>query len=532
MKHYIIYTWISILSLINFGCSDFLEEFSKDQVYAASCDDLDEVLIGNGYMKSADPWRYSISMTSSVYYPELFILDDDVDELVAIKESSLNYNSCIVKLRNFYTWQQNPFVNANAAMTEIKDDTFETLYQHIAYVNTIVSYVDQFPDDPIEDRKRIRGEGQFLRGAYYLMLNNLYGEAYDTQNPNAVGVPLNTTEYIEDKYFSRSSVKETYDVIVKDLKSACENLRGVVQKNFYRTNQLATRILLSRVYLYMEDYKNVITQCDSALLLGCPLKDLNTFNWTSNPKTREYILDNTNPEIVFTMGSTITATLFNEARTEDYFNSAYCTSDELMQLFQQNDIEDLRWKYYFNEHARARGKYVQRKTKDIYLSGNIPPSVFEAFVLRTVEIYLNKAEAQAMTGDLAGAIASLQPILDTRYTSEKHPDLHTMNEEQLVNFIRDERRRELCFEGHRWPDLRRYAVNTKYPLKKEINHVIYSPNNVTGGTYAGYFTLKPYGEDGGWVLPYPSSEIIYNNGSLVNPDRPERENSDPNFRTK
>lgn len=137
-----------------------------------------------------------------------------------------------------------------------------------------------------------------------------------------------------------------------------------------------------------------------------------------------------------------------------------------------------------------------------------------------------------MTGDLKGAITTLQSILDTRYTPEKLPEINSMNEEELVNFIRDERRRELCFEGHRWPDLRRYAVNTKYPLKKEINHIIYTPNNVTGGTYAGYFTLKPYGEDGGWILPYPQSEIIYNEDNLINPNRPVRENSDPNFRTE
>ena len=36
--------------------------------------------------------------------------------------------------------------------------------------------------------------------------------------------------------------------------------------------------------------------------------------------------------------------------------------------------------------------------------------------------------------------------------------------------IRLERRRELCFEGHRWFDLRRYAVCEKYPYSKQIRH--------------------------------------------------------------
>ena len=38
--------------------------------------------------------------------------------------------------------------------------------------------------------------------------------------------------------------------------------------------------------------------------------------------------------------------------------------------------------------------------------------------------------------------------------------------EQLVSFIRDERRRELCFENHRWFDLRRYGM-------EEIKHTWY-----------------------------------------------------------
>lgn len=73
---------------------------------------------------------------------------------------------------------------------------------------------------------------------------------------------------------------------------------------------------------------------------------------------------------------------------------------------------------------------------------------------------------------------------------------------------------------------------SKYPLKKEIRHIIYTPESKQGGAYAGYFVLKPYGEDGGWTLPYPKEEIIFNNGALVNTERPERENADPSFRTE
>ena len=87
---------------------------------------------------------------------------------------------------------------------------------------------------------------------------------------------------------------------------------------------------------------------------------------------------------------------------------------------------------------------------------------------------------------------------------------------KLISFIRDERRRELCFEAHRWFDLRRYAVSSKYPERKSIKHTTYDKNGVLEGSYI----LDVYGKDPAWVLPIPGYEIVYNQGKLI--DNPER----------
>lgn len=72
--------------------------------------------------------------------------------------------------------------------------------------------------------------------------------------------------------------------------------------------------------------------------------------------------------------------------------------------------------------------------------------------------------------------------------------------EDLVNLIRDERRRELCFEGHRWFDLRRYAVNPKYPLTDyKIIHGVYAEKPESGqAAQIGYVYSKciPREKDG------------------------------------
>ena len=82
-----------------------------------------------------------------------------------------------------------------------------------------------------------------------------------------MSVPLKLTEYIEDKYYSRNTVKEVFESIENDLKQAVLLLKGVEQTTVYQANEAAARLLLSRVYLYMERWENAVAQCDSIMLL-------------------------------------------------------------------------------------------------------------------------------------------------------------------------------------------------------------------------------------------------------------------------
>ena len=42
---------IGILLLITTSCSDFLEEYSQDTAYVRGYEDLDQLLLGDGYME-------------------------------------------------------------------------------------------------------------------------------------------------------------------------------------------------------------------------------------------------------------------------------------------------------------------------------------------------------------------------------------------------------------------------------------------------------------------------------------------------
>ena len=67
------------------------------------------------------------------------------------------------------------------------------------------------------------------------------------------------------------------------------------------------------------------------------------------------------------------------------------------------------------------------------------------------EAYLNMAEACAMLDD-AEACDWLNQLRRNRIG--QYVDMQYSGEE-LINEIREERRKELCLEGHRWFDLRR-----------------------------------------------------------------------------
>ncbi len=529
MKHRILYATAAVICLACAGCSDYLKEYSRDLSYASNWKDLDEVLIGNGYLTPHTTVNYDRTL-----YPYLFVMDDDAEEMIMAATSDNISSSSVAFARAAATWQRDPFMRNFSETREIENTTPGLLYEHIAYVNTIINYIDEFPNDPIEELTRIRGEGQFLRAAYYLMANNLFGWAYDRANNGSdPGIPLKTVEWVVEDKFGRAPVSAVYDLIVNDLEEACYNLRGVKQKNFYRTNELAAHILLSRVYLYMEEYDKAISHIDQAMTIGCPLAELNRYNTSNDLLVRSYLYNESNPEIVFTMGEAVVSHFFTKnvptgSSTKVY--SSYMASGDLLDEYRVDEsVNDLRLDCYFWRHPLIAGRRAPAKNwcKESY--NDKWPEVFEGFLIRTAEAYLNKAEALAMKGETALAAAVLRPLLETRYATGMLPRIDAMGRDEMIDFVRAERRRELCFEGHRWPDLRRYAVNTIRPMKKSIRHTVYDRGGMMqGGTYAGYFELKPYGEDEGWIMPFPRDEIAFNNGLLVNPERPDRFNSDPN----
>lgn len=516
-----------ILFLIVLGfvsCGNFLKERSQNLAYVETTEDLEEILMGNCYVQGGASFSPNeefggyglLKVRTRLYFPIIHVMDDDSEECVNGNRGAGTKTYSVEFLATAHHWQKNPFLDAD--MIEMRDEEWENCYKRIGAINSVLT---QLEERRSVDKNRalidkLEGEARFLRAHNYFWLVNIYGKPYSKNSASTdYGVPIKTTEYIEDIFFSRASVKDVYALILSDLKRSAECLKGVKHKYTLRANEFAAYTLLSRVCLYMEDYENAIKYADEALKGKYELLDLNVHPVTKSFTSQE------SPETIFTQGLNGMGALQG---VESRWSSPpdmlgdYGASSELHGIYDKDN--DLRIEHFFQ--TRSNTKTI----RCIKWKNELDKVASDRFLIRIAEAYLNKAEAQAAIGD-AGAVSTIQILREKRFKTGNLPTI-SLTGADLVNFIREERRRELCFEAHRWFDLRRYAVNSKYPFTKSIEHKAYgfTPNddNKSGTFYVrGKSVLKPYNEDASaYVLPIPRHVIEFNKGSIVNEVRPDR----------
>ncbi|MFR7808643.1 MAG: RagB/SusD family nutrient uptake outer membrane protein [Butyricimonas faecihominis] len=157
--------------------------------------------------------------------------------------------------------------------------------------------------------------------------------------------------------------------------------------------------------------------------------------------------------------------------------------------------------YYYNYTLAYEGRKIE---------------VSDNFLFRNAEAYLNGAEAAAYLGDEATALDLLEQLRVKRFKNESYATLQKSGEE-LVTEIQEERRRELCLEGHRWFDLRRYMVCEKYPYSKEIEKVYYVYKDDSSDEKIEKRVYKLEKNDPAYVLPIPHEVLEFHTGMQNNP---------------
>lgn len=495
------------------GSCDFLEEYSQDSVHVRGYEDLEELLIGEGYMHVNA--SYSLENRTS-YYPYLHYMSDETEEC-----GKSDFGSSAFGRRDaifgYYTWQDRCGVDETGSSYIDESQDWTKLYYHINVVNSVIDLIDDYTsgtENEIQEAIRVKGEAYFLRGAYYFILVNLYGKPYVASTAASdPGVPLKLTGEIQDVIFQRESVESVYKQIESDLKMAEVCLgKAKLPGTIYQADSTAVHLLMSRFYLYKQDWNQALKYARKVMSVKSVLLDLNGFSGG--------FLSKNSVETIFSMGGhAITHNTVNQYKSFQVSRDLYDAYDEYdlrksVFFWTYNDFvgyakiaesssyenDDPAADYYFNYLLAYEGRKVE---------------VSDNFLFRNAEAFLNGAEAAAYLGDETTALELLEQLRMKRFENENYTPLQKTGEE-LVNEIREERRRELCLEGHRWFDLRRYMVCEKYPYAKEIEQVyyVYKDNTSDEKIEKRVYTLEK--NDPAYVLPIPHEVLEYHTGMQDN----------------
>lgn len=446
------------------GCDDFLSEYSQDKIVAKKVQDLDELLLGDGYLQSS-----AIASGPSITNPAGFfnIIDDDSNtgrDIDTLSERSTFVGKAwvqsLIGMYGYFGWQQD--VGTNYDGTVVSDDaaTWDKLYKHINVVNVMLNEIKDLPhatDKDLADFYRVQGEAHFIRAQMYFTLVNLYANMYEESNcETKLGVPLKLTPNVELK-FKHASIKAIYDQIIDDLTKAEDFLTKSPHNSahyLHRASVEAVDVLFSRVYLYMQKWDLAAEKAQKVMKSqNFYLASLSSLGPNATYLTSE------NSDVIFSQGSNnLSSTYVFTGRPGDY-----CVSKDLYDLYDDKDRRKSCFFGTYNNDSLSMVHCDSIMLKGKYERGNsLRAHVSDCFTLRVSEAYLNRMEALAVMGGEHEAEAN---DLLNKFRAERIDGYVAQNYagEELVNQIRTERRKELCFEGHRWFDLRRYAVCEKYP---------------------------------------------------------------------
>ena len=506
------------------SCGDFLKETSQDAEYVRSWSDLDELLIGDCYMPINGTHEFNMASSSCNYGSFLHLVSDELDEVNVPVGSYMVYDAHEASY-GYYTWQQRSGQNESYSGYSKENKEWTEVYKLINVANNVLNSANNVPQNLDSEKQgvlKVMGEAHFLRAFYYFWLVNVYGKPYDPATAATdPGVPLKLNSEVYDVKYDRSSVQAIYNQVLSDLHDA-ENeltLYQTPKKSIYRADSTAVNMLLSRVYLYMQNWEKATEYAKKVIADHPRLEQLNSST------ADNVFMSSDNAENIFSMGGDDTPLIVSIG------TKGYSVSKDLYNTYSDNDYRKSQWywKYsgYIGTIKRAKvdvfnTKYIKTNPEYYYnyynygMSGSQSP-VSSLFWLRSAEAYLNLAEAEAYQGHESTSKEALLTLMKARYDSkDPNLDISSLTGSNLIAKIRKERRLELALEGHRWFDLRRWRVCSVQPEKISITHTYtyYSERNSATITSIRSYELTK--EDSTWTLPIPNEVLQFNTGMAGN----------------
>lgn len=320
------------------------------------------------------------------------------------------------------------------------------------------------------DRPVVEGEARFLRGWVYFEMTRLFGLPYEPGQANSqLGVPivLTPTKSVADAVkVPRNTVAECYTQVIADLTAARDLLP---EENGVYANTFAARAILARVYLQMSNFTGAATEASYVIENGgfvLTEKPLDAFNNSKNSTEDIFAFQNnvaSNTGWLAVMYGSLNGTGRGDYDIQQVFLDRFDPLDLRGMLQDDTEdsytIEDISKMYYIGVGTILNSGGINTSKWGSYYT-NLP-------MIRLAEMYLIRAEANFE--DPGADIGPNTPTQDINIVRERaQAPLYSTDVTQAQ--IREERYLELCWEGHRLHDLKRW--------KSDIGDYAYNAGNL------------------------------------------------------
>lgn len=467
---------------------------------------------------------------------------------------------CIHNWANFWVIQKGEMTSDNVTGISEKINYWKSAYSNIRTINV---FFDRIDDASVETdlKNRMKGEMKFIRAWIYANLIWRYGD-----------VPLITDlfELNQDYKVKRDSYSDCVDFITKELDEAmtwlpaksssetlgratgdaCKALKARVllyaaseqnnpshSKEKWEAAAEATKAVLDAGYSLGNDYQSVFLEDNDEIIFARYFTQANStdfmlFNgrngsngWTGENPTQNLVnaYEMTNGELPY-LNEELPLKI-NPASGYDESNP-YAGRDPRLDASILHDgsmwagRETETWHGGLDSPESSIGSWNTSKTAYAFkkfMVESIPPSGSSVkpenpwIFFRLAEFYLNYAEIMYELGNEEQAREYVNKVRARQ--SVNMPPV-TASGEKLRDKIRNERRVELAFEGHRFFDVRRWCIADETENRDLLAMNIQKQADGTK-TYEVTMLLKRSFLEQHKLVPIPRTEIDKSEGALV-----------------
>jgi starch-binding outer membrane protein, SusD/RagB family len=339
-------------------------------------------------------------------------------------------------------------------------------------------------------KDQFRGEMLALRAMAHLELLRCFSETAQ-YTPTALGVVLQT-QYVK-AVASYQPTRNTQEQVITSINADLIAARPLIPTSFTDVGRVTRNAVIGaqvRSAIHTRNWQAAIDRATEIIPLQ-PLTDIANFPaiWT----TRN-LNGNQTTEVIWKLN--VTAANIGAAIGSLYqdVNAAQQAAPAAKLLNTFNTVTDVRFNTYFKTSPRNLiAKY-----------GFVPPTtenfVYDIKMMRTAEMVLARAEANAELNKITEANADLALLRTNRITGYVHTAI--TDKAALIDAILLERYKELCYEGQRYFDLRRRSI----AINRDLSDI--------GGVVTSQ-TLPI--TDLHYILPIPNQERLANPNIQQNP---------------